>query len=104
MPYVGQARPLCYIFLAFYSLHITPRLINQRLTVFTHTARSVFVALDGNTCRLIAFRAYQHHIRDINGSLELDSTGVDIATRLSLHLLLVLGADIYTLDNHTTIL
>src|SRR5215207_6997446 len=83
---------------------ITPRLINQRLTVFADSTRPIFIALNCNTCRLTAFRAYEHHIRDVDRSFELDPARINIATCLGLHLLLMLGANIHTLDNNTTIL
>src|SRR5690349_476427 len=72
----------------------TPRLIDQRLTVFADTTSAIFIALDSHTGRFTAFRTDQHHVRDIDRSLELDAARVNVATGLRLHLLLVLGADI----------
>src|SRR5262245_37852344 len=57
---------------------VTPRLIDQRLTVFTHATSPILITLHGNTRRLTAFRADQHHVRDIDLSFELDAARVNV--------------------------
>jgi hypothetical protein len=89
----------CILFIA-----ITPRLIDQRLAIFADTTSPIFIALYGNARRFTALRADQHHVRDIDRALELDTTRVDIATGLRLHLLLVLGANIHALYDYAAIL
>jgi len=84
-------------------LLITPRLINQSLTVFADPVNAVLVALHSNAGRLTALRANQHDIREVNRSLELDAARVDVATGLGLDLFLMLGANVHTLDYHTAV-
>src|SRR5215211_7833949 len=103
MPCAEQGQLQCCIFLAFYSLHITPRLINQSLTVFANTTGSVIISLHSHTSWIAAFWTDQHHIRDINWCLELDATRINITPSLSLYLLLMLGANVHTLHNHAAV-
>src|SRR6185503_10043493 len=103
MPCAKQAQLPRYIFLAFYSLIITPQLIDQRLTVFTDPTSTFIIALNSNTSRLTTFWAHQHHVRDINRRFELDATRVEVATSLRLHLFLMFGANVHTLNHYTSI-
>jgi hypothetical protein len=57
--------------------------------------------LHSNTGGFTAFWADQHHVRDIDLSLELDAARVEVATGLRLHLLLMLGANVHTQDDNT---
>jgi hypothetical protein len=85
-------------------LLITPRLINQSLTVFADPVDAVVIALHGNAGWLTTLRADQHDIGDVHCSLELDATGVDITAGLSLDLFLVLGANVHTLDYNAAVI
>src|SRR6266511_6366764 len=57
---------------------ITPRLIDQRLTLFAHTTSPILIPLNSHTRWLAAFWAHQHHVRDVDRTFELDSTRVDV--------------------------
>src|SRR5512140_2298148 len=78
----------CILFITF-----TPRLIDQRFTIFifAHAMSSILITLNGNTGWLTALRANQHHVRDVDLAFELDSARVDVTTGLGLHLFLMLG-------------
>src|SRR6185503_8597101 len=103
MPCAKQAQLPRYIFLAFYSLIITPQLIDQRLTVFTDATSTFIITLNSNTSGLTTFWANQHHVRDINRRFELDAARIEVATGLCLHLFLMFGADVYTLNHYAPI-
>jgi hypothetical protein len=76
---------------------ITPRLIDQRFTVFADTTRPILIALYRHTGRLTAFWAHQHYVRDVDRTLELDAAWVNVTTGLGLDLLLMFGANVHTL-------
>src|SRR5512138_1502727 len=76
---------------------ITPRLINQRITILAHAPSPILIPLNFDAGRLATLRANQHHIRDIDRSLELAAARVDIMTGLGVYLFLMLGADVDTL-------
>src|SRR5208337_2970809 len=88
---------------AFYSSSMLHGLINQLLAAFANSVRAGLIALNSNPYRLIAFRANQHHIRDINRPFKLNATGIDISASLRLNLALVLGTNAYTLHHHTVL-
>jgi hypothetical protein len=64
---------------------------------------TLIVTLNTDAGRLTAFRANQHHIRDVDRSFKLDTARVHLAIS-GLHLFLVLGADIYALYNHAAVI
>src|SRR5512132_515780 len=78
----------CILFIPF-----TPRLIDQRLTIFADATSSIVITLNGNTCWLTAFRADQHHVRDIDLAFELDAAWINVTPSLGLDLLLMFGAN-----------
>src|SRR5689334_463440 len=88
----------CILFMA-----ITPRLIDQRLTVFADATSPILIPLNRHTRGFTTFRADQHDIGDVDRAFELNSARVNVATGLGLHLLLMLGANIDTLDNNAAI-
>src|SRR5512147_3674 len=69
----------CILFITF-----TPRLIDQCLTIFAYATNPILITLNRNTSRLTALRADQHHVRNVDLSLELDTPRVDVATGLGL--------------------
>jgi hypothetical protein len=75
-------------------------LIDQLSTAFANAVCAGLVTLNANACRFITLRADQHHIRDVDRSLELDTTGIDLAAALRLHLALVLDVDVHTLYHY----
>src|SRR5271157_3707922 len=85
---------------AFYSSSMLHSLINQLLAAFANSVRAGLIALNSNAYRLIAFRANQHHIRDINRPFKLNPARIDISSCLGLHLALMLGADAYALYHY----
>src|SRR6266498_579862 len=82
---------------------ITPRLIDQCLTIFAYTTSPIFITLDCHACRLTTFRTYQHHVRDVDCRLELNPARINVATGRGLYLLLMLSANVHTLDNHAAV-
>ena len=99
-----QSRDHFSVIFLLHSVHTnTPRLIDQRLAIFAYTTRPILIALHGDACWFTAFRADEHHVRDIDRSLKLDAPRVDVATSLRLHLFLVLGANIYTLHHNAAV-
>src|SRR5512138_286690 len=89
----------CILFITF-----TPRLIDQRLTIFAHAPSPIFIALNFHAGRLAALWTDQHHIRNIDLAFELDAARVDVTTSLGLDLFLVLGANVHTLNNHAALI
>src|SRR5271157_3961140 len=87
--------------LAFYSSSMLHSLINQLLAAFANSVRAGLIALNSNAYRLIAFRADQHHIRNINRPFKLNSARIDISSCLGLYLALMLGVNTNTLHHHT---
>jgi hypothetical protein len=80
------------------------KLINHSLAFFAHSVSAFIIALYVNACRLSALRANQHDIRDIQLTLELDTTRIDLHACLGLNLTLVLGTDIDTLHHDTSLI
>jgi hypothetical protein len=62
------------------------------------------IALNSNAHGLIAFGTDQHHIRDMDRPLELNTAGVDLAATLCLDLALVLRTNVDTLHHNAVIL
>jgi hypothetical protein len=63
-------------------LFITPRLlINQSLAILADAVGAIIIALNPYTGWFAALGADQHHIRNIDRSLELDAARVDVAAR-----------------------
>jgi hypothetical protein len=83
---------------------MTPRLIDQRLAVLANATSPIVIALNGHTGRLTTFRTYQHDVGDVDRSFELDTARVNVATGLSLHLFLMLGANIDTLNDKAAVI
>src|SRR5215216_3374132 len=58
----------------------TPRLVDQCLAIFADATSPILIPLHGHTRRFTAFRTNEHHIRNIDGSFELDAARVDVTT------------------------
>ena len=74
-------------------------LINELSAALADAVCAGLVALNADAGSLIALRANQHDIRNVDGGLELDATGIDLAPGLGLHLALMLGVDIDALHH-----
>jgi hypothetical protein len=74
------------------------RLVDQSLAIFAYPVGTVFIPRNRYTGCFAALGAYEHDVRDIKRGFELYAARVDRAP-LGLHLALMLGMDIYTLDN-----
>jgi hypothetical protein len=57
-----------------------------------------FVASNANADGFAALWTYQHHIGDADRTFVLDAPGIQVPTAFGLHLFLVLGTNIHTLD------
>jgi len=79
-------------------------LINQLLTTFANTVCANFIALNTNAYGFTAFRADQHHIRNVDRGFELNAARIHLAAILQLLLLLVLGADIHARHHYAVII
>src|SRR5512143_2469548 len=58
----------CILFITF-----TPRLVDQRLTFFADATSPFLITLNFNTGWLTALRADQHHVRNVDWTLELNA-------------------------------
>jgi hypothetical protein len=79
------------------------RLIDHSLAFFAYPVGAFFVTLDINARWLSALRTNQHDVRNVELSLELNATGIDLASCLGLDLLLVFDANIDTLHDYTAL-
>src|SRR5512140_2862871 len=82
---------------------IAPGIIDQLYAVLADAMGASLVPLNGNPGSFTTLRADQHHVRDVDRTFELNAAGVDLPSSLRLHLFLVLGTDVDTLDHDATL-